>query len=420
VRATPVPTLTVPDRPRPTSRKGTSGGDQATPEDRAARKEFRRQLKAQQLTATSWWLDRMVRAEHPARERLTWFWHGHFATSAQKVKIADLMLHQNETLRADALGSFTDLARALIVDPALLLWLDGNDNTAKAPNENLAREFMELFALGHGRFGETDVKEAARALTGWKVDRDSAAARLRPKQHDHGSKTILGHTGDLGAEELVSVLLSQPASAEFVVGRLWFRLIGPRPPSAGTGERVLAAYGPGRDITATLRAIATAPELRDAACSLVKQPVEWVVGAARALGVSPSKLSDPAPDPDPDPDSDRGRRGTRARGRLLVALRGMGQLPFRPPSVGGWPAGGAWLTTGAAAARLSAARVLAAEADLTALTTTSTRNRMEAIRRLLGVDAFTTRTADAVSQVADRPADAVALVLVSPEYVVSR
>ena len=99
VRATPVPTLTVPDRPRPASRQGSGGAGQATPEERAARKEFRQQLKAQQLTATRWWLDRMVRAEQPARERLTWFWHGHFATSAQKVKIAGLMLRQNETFR---------------------------------------------------------------------------------------------------------------------------------------------------------------------------------------------------------------------------------------------------------------------------------------------------------------------------------
>ena len=417
VRATLPPTLTVPDRPRHTAREDAGGASQASPEDRAARKEYRRQLKAQQLAVTRWWLDRMVRAEQPTRERLTWFWHGHFATSAQKVKLATVMLHQNETFRAEALGSFTALARAMIVDPALLVWLDGNDNTAKAPNENLAREFMELFALGHGRFGETDVKEAARALTGWKIDRDTGTARLRPKQHDAASKTILGQSGDLGAEELVTVLLSQPASAEFVVGRLWFRLVGPQPPSAATHEKLLAAYGTGRDVTATLRAIARSPELRDPSTSMVKQPVEWVVGTARALGVVPSTLSDPA---NRSAQADPGQRRKAGPGRLLVALRGLGQIPFRPPSVGGWPAGGAWLTTAAAAARLSAARALTAKADLSEVAKTSTRNRTEAIRRLLGVDTFTARTADAVSQVADRPADAVALAAVSPEYVVSR
>ena len=294
----------------------------------------------------------MVQVEHPTGERLTWFWHGHFATSAQKVRVAALMLRQNETLRIGALGSFTDLAQALIVDPPLLVWLDGNDNTAEAPNENLAREFMELFALGRGRFSETDVKQAARALTGWRIDRRTGEDRQRPKQHDDGSRTVLGRTGDLGATELVDVLLSQPASAEFVVGRLWFRLVSPQPPSAATREKLLAAYGTGRDITATLRAMALSPELRDPATSLVKQPVEWVVGTARALRVVPSTLTDPAQPSKP------------GQGRLLVALRGMGQIPFRPPSVGGWPAGGAWLTTAAAAARLSAARFLTAKADL--------------------------------------------------------
>jgi uncharacterized protein (DUF1800 family) len=406
--ATPAPRLPAPARPERTARRGAGGASEKTPADRAARKEHRQQLKAQQLAATRWWLDRMVRADHPTRERLTWFWHGHFATSAQKVRVAALMLRQNETFRTGALGSFTDLARAQIVDPALLVWLDGNDNTAKAPNENLAREFMELFTLGHGHFGEADVKEAARALTGWKLDRQTGEAQLRPKQHDGGSKTVLGRTGNLGATELVDVLLSQPASAEFVVGRLWFRLVSPQPPSAGTRERLLAAYGARRDLTAVLRAIALSPELRDPATSMVKQPVEWVVGTARALGVVPSELSDP------------GRRAKPGQGRLLIALRGMGQVPFRPPSVGGWPAGAGWLTTAAAAARLSAARALAAKADLTAVAATSTRNRTEAIRRLLGVDAFTARTADALAAVADRPADAVALAAVSPEYVVSR
>ncbi len=391
VQATPAPRLEIPARP--------AGGKEA---DRADRKEFRRQLKAQQLTLTAWWLDRMVQADQPLRERLTWFWHGHFATSVQKVRLAPLMLRQNQTLRSAAVGSFTDLARALIVDPAMLIWLDGNDNTAKAPNENLGREFMELFALGHGHYSETDVKEAARSLTGWKVNRQTGQAMLRAKQHDDGDKTVLGQTGALGAEDLVAVLLDQPASAEFVIGRLWFRLVSVAGPGVATTEKLLAAYGSRGDIVATLRAVSVAPEFRDPGTSMVKQPVEWLVGTARALGLTPSELPD------------------KARRRLLVGLRGMGQVPFRPPSVGGWPAGAGWLTTASTAARLATARVLAAEADLSTIRQASTKSRTEAVRRLLGVDAFTARTADAISQVAARPADAVALAAVSPEYVVSR
>ncbi|HEY5980692.1 MAG TPA: DUF1800 domain-containing protein [Microlunatus sp.] len=430
VTATPVPRLAAPERPgKATKTAGAERQDppdqpdqEVAPADRAARKTYRRALKAQQLTAAGWWLDRMVRAQQPARERLTWFWHGHFATSVQKVRVAGLMLEQNETLRGHALGSFGPLAKELVVDPAMLIWLDGNDNTAEAPNENLARELMELFALGHGQFGEADVKEAARALTGWKVNRATGAAQLRPKQHDDGSKTVLGHTGDLDAEQLVDVLLGRPASAEFVVGRLWFRLVGPQPPSAPTYDSLLSAYGADRDVTATLRAIAAAPELRDPATSLVKQPVEWVVGTARALGVVPSSLTAPTGRTGRKKTQldENGEPGKTGAGRLLAGLRGLGQVPFRPPSVGGWPDGGAWLTTAAAASRLSLARALAAQADLAAVSGTSTRSRTEAIRRLLGVDAFSTRTADAIAAVADRPADAVALAAVSPEYVVSR
>lgn len=441
VAATPLPRLTTPERPGkraagtgpdgPTSSRSPETqempeipDDPKTPADRAARKTYRQALKAQQTTAAGWWLDRMVRAERPTRERLTWFWHGHFATSAQKVRVAGLMLQQNETFRTHALGSFGPLAQALIVDPAMLIWLDGNDNTAEAPNENLAREFMELFALGHGQFAEADVKEAARALTGWKVNRATGAAQLRPKQHDDGSKTVLGRSGTFDAEQLVDVLLDRPASATYVVGRLWFRLVGPQPPSATTRDRLLAAYGTNRDVTATLRAVAAAPELRDPATSLVKQPVEWLVGTARALGVLPSTL--PAPQRRTGAKQKAGGKPAAKGGdrdgaaRLLAGLRGLGQVPFRPPSVGGWPAGGAWLTTAAAASRLSLARTLAATADLRTITATSTRNRPEAIRRLLGVDVFSSRTADALAAVADRPADAVALAAVSPEYVVSR
>jgi uncharacterized protein (DUF1800 family) len=126
-------------------------------------------MRKQRERLMLWWLDRMVRADDQLRERMTWFWHGHFATSLRKVRVASLMRGQNQTLRRLGLGDFKPLAQAMIIDPAMLVWLDGN--TAKAPNENLSREFMELFALGQGPYTESDVKQAARALTGWKVNR---------------------------------------------------------------------------------------------------------------------------------------------------------------------------------------------------------------------------------------------------------
>jgi uncharacterized protein (DUF1800 family) len=370
--------------------------------DRAALKTWRQALRAQTAELTSWWLDRMVVADHQTTERLTWFWHGHFATSVRKVKQAELMRIQNETFRTHALGPFGVLAQAMIIDPALLVWLDGNDNTSKAPNENLSREFMELFTLGHGHYSEDDVREAARALTGYKIDRSSGEAVFRPRLHDTDSKTIFGHSGDYDAASFVTLVLSQPSSADFVISRLWARLVSTTPPTATAMVRLERAYGSQRSVAALLAAIAEEPAFHSPGSSLVKQPVEWTVGILRALSVRPRDLTE---------QQDR---------KLAATLRGMGQVPFSPPSVGGWPAGGAWLTTAAALSRVEAARLIAAAATLPAeAARTSTRNRPEYLRRLLGVDHFSPRTVDAIAAVADRLPAALAVAACSPEYTVS-
>ena len=169
VAATPAPQLAPLERPG----KGIEADD-------AAKQLWRRSRREQQLALIWWWLDRMVAAGQPTSERLAWFWHGHFATSVQKVRNAASMLVQNETFRRLGRGPFAELAQAMIIDPALLVWLDGNDNTVSAPNENLSREFLELFTLGHGRYTESDVQQAARALTGWRGQRRYGASDPAP------------------------------------------------------------------------------------------------------------------------------------------------------------------------------------------------------------------------------------------------
>ena len=343
----------------------------------------------------------MVSADHGLTERMTWFWHGHFATSVQKVKSASLMLVQNQTLRADALTTFDKLAHALIIDPAMLVWLDGNDNMVGAANENLAREFMELFSLGHGAYSEDDVREAARALTGWTVKRATGKARFVPRRHDDTSKTILGETADFDADSFVDLARSQSASPAFVISRVWARLVGPLQLTTAVDDRLVAAYGSSGDITALLRAVLAEDAFRDRQAGLVKQPVEWLAGLMRALGVRPSAL---------DPKEQR---------ELAVGLRGMGQVPFLPPSVGGWPAGGAWLTTSAALARLHTAKLVASKADLRTLTAASRLNRITAVGNLLGVGTWTTRTRNALAAAAGDPVALVVTAAGSPEYVVS-
>ncbi|WP_103349540.1 DUF1800 family protein [Amycolatopsis sp. CA-128772] len=367
--------------------------------DPAAKQRARRTTQAQVTQAVGWWLDRMVAADLASVERLTWFWHGHFATGEQKVRSPRLMLAQNRTQREHALGSFTDLARAMVVDPAMLLWLDGNSNKAGKPNENLSREFMELFTLGIGHYTEDDVREAARALTGWTAKRDATGAQLVAKRHDNGVKRILGASADFDAGSFVDLVLGRPDSAAFVTGRLWSRLVSTTPPPPDTLNRLVAAYGSRRDIGALVRAITGEAAFHDSETSLVKQPVEWLAGLLRALGVRPGKLDE------------------KARDQLPAALRGMGQVPFQPPSVGGWAAGGAWLTTSAGVARLHAAQLVAAHADLGVVA--KARDKVAAIGDLLGVDAWSDRTRNALAGLAGNARELSTVAACAPEYVVS-
>ena len=393
---------------------GADAGVQATPppdlgapperpgRDPAARKRYSAELREQAETLTLWWLDRMVTAREPFTERLTLTWHGHWATSLQKVRAPALLLRQNETLRRLGRGDFRELARAMVRDPALLLWLDGQRNKKGRPNENLARELMELFILGVGNYSEADVRGAARALTGWRVDRRAGTATAVARQHDDDTKTVLGVTGDLDDQSLVDLLVAQPASARHVVTRLWKRYAAPGAPPAGALARLVAAYGPGRDVTALLRALLSDPDFRGPAArsALVAAPVEYVVGSYRSLGLRPP------------------RAGGRPGRVLLVTLRGLGQVPFRPPSVGGWPGGTAWLSTAATRARIGFARAAAEAADLDAVARVPQRERPDAVARLLGVQAWTARTRGVLADAAADPTRLVTLALVSPEHVV--
>lgn len=375
-----------------------------------ARKARRQALRRNGLALAGWWLTQLITAPDPARERLVWFWHGHFATSIQKVRLAQVMLQQNQTLRRLGSARFGPLAHALVVDPALMVWLDAVKNRRGSPNENLAREYLELFTLGHGNYTEADVADAARALTGWVLRRDdgTAVAQLLPRRHDGGTKTILGSTGTYGAHALVDLVLAQPASASFVVGRLWSRFVSHQAPSPTRFEQLVGAFGDGGGITAVLRAMVLSPEFTSPEHALVKEPVVWLVGLARQLGVSADRLAAPIRS---------GGQATLAQ-TMLGGLNAMGQVPLRPPSVGGWPAGRGWLSSGTAAARLVlATKVVTAAAPKLAGTE---RQRVAAAAELLGVDGWSSRTADALAGVADRPAQLVALAACAPEYIVSR
>ncbi|MDT5048853.1 MAG: hypothetical protein QOG75_4747 [Mycobacterium sp.] len=385
-RATPMPSLAAPRGP----------GKGASP---PARKEFNRQLSGQMAELSQWWLRRMVAVQQPVHEKLTLLWHNHFATSAQKVRFASYMAAQNQKLRSLSLGDFHTLAYAMLTDAAMMHWLDAQTNTAKAPNENLAREFMELFTLGHGNgYTEDDVRQGARALTGW-VIRPTGQTMVAPKRHDRTAKTIFGITGNFDAAGFCDAVLAQPKSPQYVAGRLWQQLASDTQPSPQALDRFVTAYGPHRDLRALTRAILTNDEFIKSRAAIVNTPVEWLVGVIRTLQVpvdSPARLK-----------------------MVNTTLRALGQRPFYPPDVGGWPHGRVWMSTASADVRMRAASQLARAGDLSSVEDAAVDDRIDAVGYLIGVGAWTDRTVEALNPLVRKPAQLVAAAVNTPEYLTS-
>ncbi|HEX3632892.1 MAG TPA: DUF1800 domain-containing protein [Casimicrobiaceae bacterium] len=293
-------------------------------------KMFRQQQVREGLDLRGWWIGEMLSTPSPLTERMTLFWHNHFVSSQQKVKLAELMYRQNVTLRANALGNFGKMLHAVARDPAMIVYLDSAQNRKGAPNENFARELMELFTLGEGHYGESDVKEAARAFTGWSLDRERGEFVFRRAVHDYGSKTVLGKTGNFDGDDVVDILLAQPSTAEFVTRKLWREFVSPDPDPAEV-KRVAARFrDSGYDIKAALYALLTSDAFyaRENRGTLVKSPVDLVVGTLHQFGMHPG---DTIP--------------------FAVAAAGMGQNLFAPPNVRGWPGQQAWINTSSLLAR---------------------------------------------------------------------
>ena len=352
--------------------------------------------RAQFAELLFWWLDRMALSEHPLRERMTWFWHGHWATSYQKVDDALPMFRQNQSLRKHALGNFAEMSRAMVNDGALIFWLDGQTNTVKAPNENLSRELMELFVLGVNRYTENDVRETAKALTGYRVNKTSGDVTFIPKQHYSMPISFLGTNGVFDGNSLSDYLVARNDCALFITERLWYRFISS---SEALSDLNLTKAFANRDIASLVRAIGTHSAMRDERYAMVKPPLDWFVSVSRAFGIKPSAFSNTA--------------------TIRNNLNLLGQVPFLPPNVGGWPADQAWLSTASAQFRISFAERLVKEADLSPIADLPARNRVDAMLDWLGVPAWSTRTALALRGAQRDPARLALLAICSPEYVVS-
>jgi len=269
-----------------------------------------------------WWANRMLRTSRPLEEKLTLFWHGHFATGQNKVRDYRMMLRQNEMFRRHASGSFRDLLAGLLKDPGMLVYLDNGENVKEHPNENFGRELLELFTMGVGNYTERDIREAARAFTGW--TNDVLEFKVDAERHDVGQKTFLGRSGPFNGEDIIDIVLDQPVTAEFIAAKLYRYFV--REEIAGSVRADLGGTfrQSGYAIKPLLKRILLSRDFYSPAsyATQIKGPVHLVVSTYRKM-----ELEEIPTIPD--------------FGRMTGSL---GQMLFEPPNVAGWAGGRTWIT----------------------------------------------------------------------------
>jgi len=289
-----------------------------------------------------WWLLRMAWTRRPLLEKMVLFWHSLLTSSYQKVggpKHFSFLYNQNQFFRAHALDRFDTILMGITIDPAMMIWLDLARSRKEAPNENYARELMELFTMGVGHYTQQDVHESARALTGWTIDFATGQAAFRPRLHDDGTKTFLGQTGNFDAHDIVTIIARQPVTGQYICRRLFTFFVYEQPDDRTLQPFVDVYFQSGHSIGAVVRAILTSPVFFSARAyrARIKSPVEYMAGILRALG---------------------GQLNKQLTHQMLILT---GQELFNPPNVAGWPgtmASATWINSGTWIARLNFADLL--------------------------------------------------------------
>jgi uncharacterized protein (DUF1800 family) len=309
-----------------------------TPEEKkAAQKQQQQEYQMRMMELRGWWMQRMARGPRPFQEKMVLFWHGHFATSVEKVRNPYYMWRQNELFRRLATGNWLQLLTEAGKDPAMLVWLDQAQSNQQHPNENFAREVMELFALGEGHYTEHDITESARSLTGWSLEPATQQFIFRPRIHDNGQKTFLGRTGNLDGDDVIATIVAQPQAAKFITAKLWNYFAGSEPsPELNTAlANIFRANG--NNFKPFLRVMFRSQEFYsdDIVRNQVKSPVQWLIGSVRMLecDLPPTIAS-------------------------WGMIRQLGQDLFAPPNVKGWDGGVTWITTNTLLTRYNDAQAL--------------------------------------------------------------
>ena len=275
----------------------------------------------------TWWIDRMVRTDRPLEEKMTLFWHGIFTSGVRDVRSAPFLAEQNKLLRRHATGNYKQLTASIVHDAAMLRYLNADQNRKGKPNENLARELMELFTMGEGRgYTEADIREVARALTGLGIEKDEAAT-FRPKRHDDGEKTVFGQTGKYGPDEVVNLIFDRPEPADYLARRLWQFFGHPAPAETDIKPVADALRSGNYELKPALRVMFTSDAFyaERVKFALIKSPTELMVETLRVLEAEPLN--------------------EKQLTQVYGVMRQMGQDLLQPPNVRGWPGGESWITS---------------------------------------------------------------------------
>lgn len=287
------------------------------------RTQLRRTNRARFGDLISWWLTLMLQSGFSMREKMVLFWHGHFVTEARVVKISQFIYKYNDMLRRNSLGNFRTFLKEMWRDPAMLIYLNGNQNQVNKPNENFARELLELFTMGVDQYTEQDIKEAARAFTGWRVNPETLESYLTLGRRDSRRKTFLGQSGYFYGDEIIDIILQQPVTAKFICEKLYQYFVNFEPNSAHIEALADTFRANDYEIKPVLRQMLTSDYFysEDNVGALIKSPVHLVVSTVRQLGLPQADLA-----------------------YLYRAAEMLDQALFNPPNVAGWPGQRAWIS----------------------------------------------------------------------------
>jgi uncharacterized protein (DUF1800 family) len=292
------------------------------------KKEMQKQIRAYGESLNTKWMQQMIEEQNPLLDKITLFWHGHFACRLQNIFFIQEL---NSIQRKYALGPFRDLLVAVSQSPAMLQFLNNQQNRKAHPNENFARELMELFTLGRGNYTEKDIKESARSFTGWMFDKDSYSFCFNENQHDNGDKTFFGKTGNFTGDDIINSILQNKQTALYLCSKLYKFYVNETPPENRVNELADFYYNNNYDTGKLLKKIFTSPWFYDEENIgvKIKSPVEFIVGLSRTFGIT---YKDPK--------------------TLLLMQRGLGQTLFYPPNVAGWAGGRNWIDSSTLMLRL--------------------------------------------------------------------